>query len=135
MQTKSEQHLLEVQAELGAVFNVPVQCFFTGSCEINGEGNDVDVVVQLHQPLHTFNPPEHWELCGTESYESQGMFAAYRVGEYNFIVVDDPSYYADWETALHVCKFLARYGMNSKNWRVAMHRIIVDGFDADEVSL
>ena len=135
MQIKSEHHLLAVQEELGAVFNTPVRFFFTGSCEINGEGNDVDVVVLLHQPLPAFNQPDDWTLCGAESYESQGMFAAYRKGDYNFIVVDNPTYYADWEAALHVCKFLARHGLNSKNWRVAMHRILVDGYDSDEVSL
>lgn len=135
MQIKSEQHLLEVQEELGAVFSTPVQFFFTGSCEINGEGNDVDVVVLLQEPLHTFEPPEYWTLCGEESYESQGLFAAYRNGDYNFIIVDDPEYYADLGAALHVCKFIALHGLNSKNWRVAMHRIIVDGYHFDEVSL
>lgn len=135
MQIKSEQHLLEVQEELSAVFNTPVRFFFTGSCEINGEGNDVDVVVLLQEPLHTFHPPKYWTLCGGESYDSHGMLAAYRNGDYNFILVDDPEYYGDWESALHVCKFLARHGLNSRNWRVAMHRIIVDGYDADEVSL
>lgn len=135
MQIKSEQHMLEVQAELGAVFNGPVQFLFTGSCEINGEGNDVDVVVLLQEPLCTFHPPEYWTLCGEESYNSQGMFAAYRNGDYNFIVVDDPKYYSAWEVALRVCEFLARYGLNSKNWRVAMHRLIIDGYASDEVSL
>lgn len=100
-----------------------------GSTYITGEGNDIDVIVlsgasitAVHNVLE-----DMWELCGEESYESQGMFVAYRVGYVNVIIVDDKVYYDNWISARDVCVYLHARGLSDRATRVAIHQIVVDG--------
>lgn len=122
---KSLEHVLSIQRNL-----------LTGSAVVTGEGNDIDIVIlqpfeigaELVEHLEQYG----WVLCGEASYESQGMFAAFRKGDVNIIVVEDDEYFRKWETALEVCKYLHLVGLSDKTWRVTMHKIIVDDADAAE---
>lgn len=100
-----------------------------GSVGITGKGNDIDVIVLVQDDLSDVVEvlQDVWSLCGEESYESQGMFAAFRVGDVNVIVVNDEVYYDNWLAALEVCTWLHSNGTTGRDVRVAMHQIIVDG--------
>jgi len=117
---KSLEHVLSIQRKL-----------LTGSAVVTGEGNDIDIVIlqplEIDADLVEHLEPYGWVLCGAESYESYGMFAAFRQGDVNIVVVKDAEYFRKWETALEVCKYLHLVGLSDKAWRVTMHKIIVDG--------
>lgn len=100
-----------------------------GSTYITGEGNDIDVIVLSGASITAVHNvlKDVWELCGEESYESQGMFVAYRVGYVNVIIVDDTVYYDNWISARNVCVYLHARGLSDRATRVAIHQIVVDG--------
>lgn len=100
-----------------------------GSTYITGEGNDIDVIVLSGASITAVHNvlKDVWELCGEESYESQGMFVAYRVGDVNVIIVDDTVYYDNWISARNVCVYLHARGLSDRATRVAIHQIVVDG--------
>ena len=100
-----------------------------GSVGITGKGNDIDVIVLVQNDLLDVVEvlEDVWSLCGEESYESQGMFAAFRVGDVNVIVVNDKLYYDNWLAARDACTWLHSIGTTGRDVRVAMHQIIVDG--------
>ena len=122
---KSLEHVLYIQSNL-----------LTGSAVVTGEGNDIDIVIlqprDIDADLVAHLEQYGWVLCGEASYESHGMFAAFRQGDVNIIVIDDAEYFRKWETALEVCKYLHLVGLSDKAWRVTMHKIIVNGAGAGE---
>lgn len=104
----------------------------TGSVVFNGEGNDIDIVILSE---YTSNPhlllPVEYSLCGVESYESIGQFVALRNGDYNLIICNDREYYRKWVTACNLCVALGElYGTVPKATRIAVHKSVVDGYDA-----
>lgn len=106
----------------------------TGSVVFNGEGNDIDILILSE---YTSNPhlllPIEYSLCGAESYESIGQFVALRNGDYNLIICNDREYYLKWVVARDLCVAISElYGNVPKAVRVAVHRVVVDGYDAED---
>ena len=106
----------------------------TGSVVFNGEGNDIDILILSE---YTSNPhlllPIEYSLCGAESYESIGQFVALRNGDYNLIICNDREYYLKWVVARDLCVAIGElYGNVPKAVRVAVHRVVVDGYDAED---
>lgn len=111
---------------------VILEYHITGSVAFNGQGNDLDVVCLVYALPSPCSTNSGWVLCGEESYESRGMFVALRKGDVNLILCEDVEYYRAWATAKEVCTYLSKvYGTNTRDVRVAIHKIIVDGFNAD----
>ena len=106
----------------------------TGSVVFNGEGNDIDIVILSE---HTSSPhlmlPSEYELCGAESYDDIGMFVAVRNADYNLIICNEREYYLNWVVARNLCVALGKlYGTVPKAMRVAVHKAVVDGYDAED---
>lgn len=105
----------------------------TGSANIVGKGQDFDVVL-LVQDIYNVGMQlslilDGWKKLGAEeSYGDDGMFISYRKGNLNIITCDNPEYFEQWRIAKTVCKHLhEKFGLSTKEVRVAMHQIIVDG--------
>lgn len=109
----------------------PLQYHFGGSTAINGVGNDLDVIIYQGADLGTvvdLLEGSTWELLGEESYNSEGDFVAFRKGNLNIIVCNNTAYYRDWLVAMDVCCYLAvHHGLTTRDVRVAIHKMIVDG--------
>ena len=131
MTIKYEDALRLVEAELPKLKPVLryINWHLGGSTYINGEGNDVDVIILLPKGHLTFGMLDdaEWRHLGKESYDSWGMFDSYRKGELNLILTDDPVYYHSWEIARAVCRGLSRYGLNTRDARVFVHSVVCDG--------
>lgn len=134
MSVSLETGLKELGQELPKLNEVlsPSNTLLTGSAVINGEGNDLDVVMLVDylpgSVKHLELSYDGWELCGDESYESKGMFVAYRKGNLNIILCADSEYYSRWEVARRLCSALrANFGLATRDVRVLVHQIIVDG--------
>lgn len=113
---------------------VILEYFITGSVAFNGQGNDLDVVCLVRALPPPCSTNSGWVLCGEESYESQGMFIALRKGDVNLILCEDAEYYRAWATAKEVCLYLSKvHSMTTRDVRVAIHKMIVDCFDADDI--
>ena len=103
-----------------------------GSTAVLGEGADVDLLVMLEQGVKHkgWKAREESIPCLDNTYEGSGDFSASRAGVFNYIVVDDQELYSGWLAAGEVCKYLQ---LKDKAQRIAVHRIVRDGLDADEV--
>ena len=102
-----------------------------GSTTINGEGNDLDIIILVGRDIEAIEDielhAEGWALLGEESYQSCGMFKSYRKGDLNLIVTDDELYYENWKIARNVCIWLARrHGLRDRSTRVMVHHIVCD---------
>jgi len=106
----------------------------TGSVVFNGEGNDIDIVIlSEHTSIPHLMLPSEYELCGAESYDDIGMFVAVRKGDYNLIICNEREYYYGWVEARNLCVALGElYGNVPKAMRVAVHKVVVDGYDAED---
>ena len=125
---------------------IPVhQHLLTGSVVFNGEGNDIDIVILSE---YTSNPhlllPIEYELCGAEAYDDigrfvairngdLGRFVAIRNGDYNLIICNEREYYLNWVVARNLCVALGKlYGTVPKATHIAVHKVVVDGYDAED---
>ena len=99
-----------------------------GSATINGEGNDLDIIILVGTDLEdTELRAEGWALLGVESYLSCGMFKSYRKGDLNLVITDDELYYENWKIARNVCIWLAsRHGLRDRETRVMVHHLVCD---------
>ena len=129
--TLDESGLL-VEDSIKALKDIGVQVLhyhIGGSVAINGEGNDIDIIVLTAQPISEITDmcKPVFELCGEESYESQGQFVAFRYGDVNIFVPASAELYNLWRIALEMCQWLTTKGFRDRDTRVAVHQIVVDG--------
>lgn len=105
----------------------------SGSCIINGEGADFDVVMlvpDMHKARSSLISGG-WGCCNDEAYESE-TFLAMRKGIFNLILIDDQDYYEGWERALNVCRYVQQHiGTLKKVDRAAIFDMI--RIDVEEV--
>lgn len=105
-----------------------------GSAMYMPDANDVDFAV-LIDPKHnaidyaTSMHEDGWGQCG--EYDGVGgIWAAVRRGNLNLMVTHDPRFFADYKTAMEVCKALK---LKHKEDRIAVCQIVRDGMKAEEV--
>lgn len=111
---------------------------WVGSTYINGEGNDIDIVV--HVVAAPYSPGIHgicWSEVGLVYGGSEpngcddNWVSTKDACGYNIIFVTDPDYYAKWVTAAEVCRQLCLWCVPlDKAMRVKLHAIIMDEEDA-----
>jgi len=121
----------------------------TGSVMFNGRGRDIDIVLgpvclddvldnnkltAIHDELvHTLGctVTSHYGIIGEEPGDKGFKMHCYRKGIYNILLVDRGV--ENWALAREVCEALAKtLGPISKRQRVAVHKVLVDGMDANE---
>lgn len=99
--------------------------FTTGSCEFNGEGNDLDVVVLVD----SLDDPASRGYVRTDASRYGGYDrCCYRKGSLNLIAVRTHEHYSDWQLASEICKKIAQRqgGTINKADRCFIHRLLVD---------
>ena len=112
---------------------------WVGSTYINGEGNDVDILVlTLGADIHS----KCWSdfnlvYGGSDPHGSDDSWASTKDAMgHNIIFITDPAYFEKWVAAANACRYIQdlldsnHYLPLGKAERVKMHRIIMDGDDA-----
>lgn len=105
-----------------------------GSAMYIQEAGDVDFAVLIDQSFNAVDyaaqmAGDGWDNCG--EYDGVGgIWAAVRRDHLNLMVTHSPKFFADYKTAMQVCKAL---DLRHKADRVAVCQIVRDGKTADEV--
>lgn len=111
-------------------------CCLVGSCEIQGEGNDVDVMVSAFAAHHADPIADYLKSTGfieqevldSEEY-GPGDFRSLRKNDVNVLLVWESDVRDKWIAAVEVCKYVET---KTREQRVAIHKIIMDGEHADQ---
>lgn len=109
-------------------------CYLVGSCEIQGEGKDVDVMVSVFTAVHAASVADYLKSTGyieqevldSESY-GPGDFRSLRRNDVNVLLVWTSDVAQKWKTAVEVCKYVKT---QTREQRVAIHKIVMDGESA-----
>lgn len=124
----------------------------TGSCVFNGRGRDIDIVLGPVSPedeldddqlvaindelVHSLDctVTSKYGILGEEPGDKGYKMHCYRNGIYNILLVDRGV--ENWYKARNVCVALtkAMHCTISKRQRVAIHKVLVDGVDAEEAA-
>jgi len=124
-----------LQADLNRKFGFfGPTCRLVGSCEIQGEGNDVDVMVTVFATHHTDTVADYLKSTGfleqevldAENY-GPGDFRSLRKNDINVLLVWDFKLSDKWIAAVEVCKYVKT---QNREQRVAIHKIVMDGESA-----
>lgn len=105
-----------------------------GSAMYMREANDVDFAVLIDPSRNAVDYAmgmlsEGWGQCG--DYDGVGgIWAAVRRENINLMVSHDPKFFADYKTAMEVCKALK---LKHKEDRIAVCQIVRDGKKAEDV--
>lgn len=105
-----------------------------GSASYLPDAADVDFAVLVDPALNAVEYTDKmvadgWGNCG--EYDGVGgIWAAVRSENLNLMVTHDPKFFADYKTAMEVCKAL---NLTHKQDRIAVCQIVRDGKKADEV--
>ena len=105
-----------------------------GSASYLPEAGDVDFAVLIDPAINAVDyagqmANDGWGNCG--GYDGVGgIWAAVRRENLNLMVTHDPKFFADYKTAMEVCKAL---NLTHKQDRIAVCQIVRDGKKADEV--
>lgn len=105
-----------------------------GSASYLPEAGDVDFAVLIDPALNAVDyagqmVQDGWGNCG--EYDGVGgIWAAVRRENLNLMVTHDPKFFADYKTAMEVCKALH---LTHKQDRIAVCQIVRDGKKADDV--
>ena len=105
-----------------------------GSAMYMREANDVDFAVLIDPSRNAVDyamgmHSEGWGQCG--DYDGVGgIWAAVRRENINLMVSHDPKFFADYKTAMEVCKALK---LKHKEDRIAVCQIVRDGKKAEDV--
>ena len=105
-----------------------------GSATYMPDAADVDFAVLIEPTENAVDytglmEKDGWGRCG--EYDGQhGTWAAIRRENLNLMVSHDPKFFADYKTAMQVCKALR---LKHKQDRIAVCQIVRDGKTADEV--
>ncbi len=113
-------------------FSVLVE--LVGSCAIQGEGHDIDVMVKIHEmfveEVAEWLLENEWkEQDGNQEYGS-GEFRSFRSADTNILLVWDFKVYLGWLQSVEVCKHIKT---KTRDQRVAIHQIIMDGVQANQL--
>lgn len=105
-----------------------------GSALYLPEASDVDYAVMLADGVDALQyltgMREHgWELC-SEYDTSLGEWGAARRGNLNLMVTHSRKFFDGYKLAMEVCKVLR---LTSKDDRIAVCRVVRDGFSAEKV--
>ena len=105
-----------------------------GSAMYMREANDVDFAVLIDPSRNAVDyamgmHSEGWWQCG--DYDGVGgIWAAVRRENINLMVSHDPKFFADYKTAMEVCKAMK---LKHKEDRIAVCQIVRDGKKAEDV--
>lgn len=103
-----------------------------GSTYTLGKGRDVDFAVLVDNQFHFQEQPDwlvgDWVREGADVYEGN-VFASYRQGDINVIVMHNRDTYQKFLTAMEVCKMLK---LQTRKERVLVCRIVRDGMSAEQ---
>jgi len=103
-----------------------------GSTYTLGKGRDIDFAVLVDNQFYFQEKPEwlvgEWVREGADVYEGN-VFASYRQGDINIIVMHDRDIYQKFLTAMEVCKVLK---LQTRKQRVLVCRIVRDGMTAEQ---
>ena len=105
-----------------------------GSAMYMREANDVDFAVLIDPSRNAVDyamgmQSEGWGQCS--DYDGVGgIWAAVRRENINLMVSHDPKFFADYKTAMEVCKALK---LKHKEDRIAVCQIVRDGKKAEDV--
>jgi hypothetical protein len=116
----------------GLTFNIEKHRFI-GSAFINGEGKDVDILIQIGE--HADLDDRAYDLkyrgwtinAANDDYPSAAGWFAARKGLVNLLVTTDPEFYWAMGKAADVCKNLVAVGRlqpDDKSARVIIHRTL-----------
>jgi hypothetical protein len=103
-----------------------------GSCYINGEGKDVDIIIlpadagRITQVLRELDFAED----DGEQYNNDN-FASFKKGDVNILVAFSFDYYNSFIRACEVCRLISN-GALPKAHRVAIHSIVCEGFSYEQ---
>lgn len=103
-----------------------------GSVAIEGKGNDVDhlwLVVNKGDVIQYLTGLGFIHE-GNITYNN-GDFESFRRMPLNIIITDLPKIFETWKVAVEVCKYV---GVRTREERVAIHQIVMDGNASDEVN-
>jgi hypothetical protein len=102
-----------------------------GSTYTLGHGRDIDFAVLIAETDLNVRPVwlgVEWQREGSDAYEGN-IFASYRNGNFNLIVMNDAEVYRKYLTAMEVCKALK---LQTRRERVIVCRIVRDGMTAEQ---
>lgn len=112
--------------------NFPIEKHrFIGSAFINGEGQDVDILIETGAGLDDVSydlKQDGWDVSNdTGQYPSEAGWFAARRGAVNLLITTDPEFYWAMGKAADVCKNLVHRGKiagSDKEARVIIHRTL-----------
>lgn len=137
---QAQDTMLETAALFRSFFeglgSVDILVELVGSCAIQEYGNDIDVMIFV---------PVNWadkaaQIVETMGYEEEqgdkdeygdGDFRSFRKGPVNILLVWEARVCVGWMASVEMCRYV---GATTREQRVAIHRIIMDGCPADEVT-
>lgn len=104
-----------------------------GSTFIKGEGNDIDILVQVKDldkaesvAIQAGYRKDGGSCCEFETWSSL------KLGKVNLLLCHDPEYYDRWVMAAEACQFLHKRGVTLSTGDVhGVHAIIMDGTEVD----
>ncbi len=107
-----------------------------GSIAIHGQGNDIDVMVYVSvdaviRLVEWLTQCDGWiEQTGNEEEYGPGDFRSFRDGDINLLMVWQDKTALSWLASVEMCKWLR---VETRDQRVAVHQIIMDGVSCDDV--
>lgn len=130
----------DIQAEIAAgqsfipTMHAVMDFALIGSAMYVPDARDVDFAVLIAPEFNAVDyaakmANDGWGNC-SEYDGVGGIWAAVRRENLNLMVTHDPKFFADYKTAMEVCKAL---DLRHKEDRVAVCQIVRDGKKADEV--
>lgn len=106
-----------------------------GSSYVLGSGMDLDMVVHVRDMASSMNVLDlAGYACNSKDYaDSTDNFKCFRNGLVNVMLVTDQKWYDNFLLSSEVCKAMNLCGLaiDMKAARIAVHRVIMDGEDAE----
>lgn len=107
-----------------------------GSSFINGKGVDLDLVVKVKDAQHAQDllMDAGYILSSTGS-GSGDKFCCFRKGDVNVMITESQDWYELFVKAALVCRAVTLQGIQlSKEGRIAVHRVLMDGESPEEAT-
>lgn len=126
---KFSQAEIDADEKVVAEIAHAAQTAIVGSVYILGEGNDLDVLVRAEDANDAMDrlETEGYRPTGNPSGEEDD-FLTLRKGHINVIVTQSQEFFDNFLEAAEVCKLLK---LTSKQDRIAVHRVLMDGESAE----
>jgi len=128
-----EQELRDAHAYIALHREVKEFALIGSAAYMPEQANDVDFALLIDADVPTFaSEMGGFERCG--DYDQgyiDGQWTAMRRGNLNLMITADVDWYRKYIQAMQVCKYLK---IADKIDRIAVCKIVRDGFDADQVA-